>query len=51
MNTDERQICTGTRSAKVSYCGANQETADPKRPTAQESFLLNHRVIGLDVGS
>ena len=43
VNTGERQRGTGTPpdtgSAKVSYCGANQVTADPKRPSAQESFF------------
>ena len=40
-----------TGSVKVSYCGANQETADPKRPTAQEVVFLTHRITRLDVGS
>ena len=54
MSTDERQEAQAfhltTGSAKVSYSGANQEPAEPNRPTAQES-IKNHRVTGLNVGS
>ena len=55
VHTGERQRGTGfppdTGSAKVSYCGANQGIADPRRPTAQESFFSTHRVTRLVVGS
>ena len=42
---------SATRS-KVSYCGGNQKTADPKRPNSSGVvFFITHRVTRRDVGS